>query len=78
MAKYKYMILSPDGFNIEQGVMHDNLIEVGKALTNFVKRYEQQGFYSTIRNGERLRIPLNEIKSYCKIIKVKNEQTTKR
>ena len=61
-------ILSPDGFSIDMQE-HKNMNEVNIALDNFVKRYEQQGYYSTIRNGQRYLMPLNEIRDNCTIIK---------
>lgn len=61
-------ILSPDGFSIDMQV-HTSMKQANIALNNFVKRFERQGYYSTVRNGQRLMIPINEIKDYCTIIK---------
>ena len=61
-------ILSPDGFSIDMQE-HKNMNEVNIALNNFVKRYEQQGYYSTIKNGQRYLMPLNEIINNCTLIK---------
>jgi hypothetical protein len=64
----KIEILSPDGFSIDMQV-HTSMKQANIALNNFVKRFERQGYYSTVRNGQRLMIPINEIKDYCTIIK---------
>lgn len=61
-------ILSSDGFSIDMQV-HTSMKQANIALNNFVKRFERQGYYSTVRNGQRLMIPINEIKDYCTIIK---------
>ena len=61
-------ILSPDGFSIDMQE-HKNMNEATIALNNFVKRYEQQGYYSTIKNGQRYLMPLNEIIDNCTLIK---------
>jgi len=61
-------ILSPDGFSIDMQE-HTSMKQANIALKNFVKRFEQQGYYSTVRNGERYLMPLDEIKKNCTIIK---------
>jgi hypothetical protein len=64
----KIEILSPDGFSIDNQV-HTSMKNAKIALNNFVKRFERQGYYSTIRNGQRYLMPLNEIIDNCTIIK---------
>jgi hypothetical protein len=64
----KIEILSPDGFSIDM-LIHKSMKQANIALNNFVQRFERQGYYSTVRNGQRLMIPINEIKDYCTIIK---------
>ena len=61
-------ILSPDGFSIDMQE-YTSMKQANIALNNFVKRFEQQGYYSTIRNGQRYLMPLNEIIINCTIIK---------
>ena len=61
-------ILSPDGFSIDMQE-HTTMDKANIALDNFIKRFEQQGYYSTIRNGQRYLMPLNEIRDNCTIIK---------
>jgi hypothetical protein len=64
----KIEILSPDGFSIDMQV-HTSMKNAKIALNNFVKRYEQQGYYSTIKNGQRYLMPLNELIENCTLIK---------
>ena len=64
----KIEILSPDGFSIDMQT-YTSMKNANIALNNFVKRYEQQGYYSTIRNGQRYLMPLNEIIDNCTLIK---------
>jgi hypothetical protein len=64
----KIEILSPDGFSIDMQT-YTSLKKAKIALNNFVKRFEQQGYYSTIRNGQRYLMPLNEIIDNCTLIK---------
>ncbi len=66
----RYEVLSPDGFSIEMGTTYNSDEEVNTALNNFVKRYEAQGYYSTVINGSRYEISLHELKGYCKINKI--------
>ena len=68
--KYMYKVLSPDGFSIECIFAYNGKKRAEIALDKFVKRYEAQGYYSTIQNGERVRIPLSELKDYCLIAKI--------
>lgn len=60
-----YNVISPDGFAIERDKFYTTKKEAMIALTKWVKRYEQQGYYSS-NNG---RIQLNQLKNSCKIIK---------
>ena len=61
-------ILSPDGFSIDMQE-YTSMKQANIALNNFVKRFEQQGYYSTIKNGQRYLMPLNEIIDNCTLIK---------
>lgn len=60
-------VLSPDGFPIERDKTYKSIEEAEEALNRFVDRYKLQGYYSTIMDGERVKIPLSEIKQYCQI-----------
>lgn len=62
-----YEILSPDGFPIDYEI-YKNIKSANQAIDNFIARFENQGYYSTIKNGERYQMPLNEIKQNCQII----------
>jgi len=67
----KYKVLSPDGFTID---FHKNsypsLKQAQKTLNDFIENYKHQGYYSTIQNGQRLQIPLEQIANNCNIIKI--------
>ena len=63
MPSQKYVVLSPDGFDIRMDSIWDSLEEAHLALTIWMERYEAQGYYSC--NGEK--IPLDELESRCTI-----------
>ncbi len=56
-------VYSPDGITIEFGVSYGSKEEAEIALDSFVKRYERQGYYSTMGR----RIPLDELKNHCSV-----------
>ena len=60
----KWIILSPDGFPIHPIDNYRSQEGIDRALDEFVKRFEHQGYYSM---SDRTRLPLNEIRSKCKI-----------
>ena len=65
MAAKRYQVLSPDGFTIDREIdTYPSKEKAEDALTEWIKRYEKQGYYST--NGKR--IPLNEIRNYCSLV----------
>lgn len=68
--KRKYDILSPDGFSISRSETWNTPEEAWKAAAEWLKGYERQGYYSTIRNGQRYQLPLNEVLQCCKLIEV--------
>lgn len=70
MATQTFNVLSPDGFPIDFSKTYSSILEANEALNDFVKKYESQGYYSTVMNGERVQIPVEEIKNYCKIIEL--------
>ena len=63
MAK-KLNVLSPDGFAIDPSKTYPSEAKAREAITEWKKRFEHQGYYSSMRG----RIPLDELDSYCKII----------
>ena len=62
----KWRILSPDGFPIEFGVSHyTSSKKMMESFEKWKQRYELQGYYSTIEDGRRIQIPLDELFGYC-------------
>jgi hypothetical protein len=64
----KIEVLSPDGFSIDMQV-HTTMKKANIAIDNFIKRFERQGYYSTIRLGQRYLMPLHEVRENCTLIK---------
>ncbi len=62
-----YDVISPDGFAINREELYKSLKEANTALNKFVKRFEKQGYYSSVKYG---RIKLDKLKEYCKIYKL--------
>ena len=60
-------VLSPDGFSINRSSFFANEELAKRGIDNFIKRYENQGYYST---SNREQISLDEAKEYCRIIEV--------
>lgn len=58
-----FQVLSPDGFPIERDKSYSNLAEVQKAIERFIKRFSQQGYYSSNRG----RIELDCLENECNI-----------
>ena len=67
MARKKYDVLSPDGFSISAVDTYTSEKKAREAAEKWVKNYERQGYYSSVRYG---RIPLNEVLDYCRLIEV--------
>lgn len=61
----KFRILSPDGFDIRMDKHTYTEKQVPQELENFVKRYERQGYYSSVKYG---RIHLLDIADYCSVV----------
>lgn len=64
--KEKWDVISPDGFSIHFSDTYPTKESAMFAFTDWKKRFEQQGYYSS-NNG---RIPLDELEQHCKIIKL--------
>ena len=64
-TKQTYTILSPDGFTIEHEYSYPTPSKAKTAFRNWVKRYERQGYYSSVNYG---RIDLKELEYYCQFI----------
>ena len=67
----KYDVLSPDGFSISFDELWDTPEEAQKAAEKWVKRYEQQGYYST---SNRDRIPLDQLVECCRVVPVEVDE----
>ena len=65
MKKVKYDILSPDGISI-YGDSYPSAEMANKKFDEWAKHFEFQGYYSSNRG----RIPLNELRDYCRLIEV--------
>ena len=64
-TKQTYTILSPDGFTIEHKPHYPTPDKAKIAFSNWLKRYERQGYYSSVNYG---RIDLKELEYYCQFI----------
>lgn len=64
-SEKKWIVLSPDGFNIERDCEYDSYSQAKQACDDYYKRYESQGYYSTMN---REHIPLSELSSRCSIV----------
>ena len=60
-------VISPDGFSIHFSDTYPDKKSAKKALKEWKKNYERQGYYSSVQYG---RIPLDELENYCKIVKL--------
>ena len=70
MSLKRYRVLSPDGFDIERDKIYKDKTEALDALEKFCERYTIQGYYSM---SDRTRISLSEIKNYCEIKPLEND-----
>ena len=63
----QFDVYSPDGFAIHREDTYPSREVAEQKLKEWVKQYEHQGYYSSVKYG---RIPLNEIKDYCRILPI--------
>lgn len=64
----KFEVLSPDGFTIELHRPYYNTIEEAfQSFDNWKKRYELQGYYSSVNYGK---ISLDELEEYITVRKI--------
>lgn len=64
-----YQILSPDGFWINYGTpYYPSLKKAYQAFKEWKKLFEWQGYYSQACYNRQ--IPLDQLKDYCKFIKI--------
>jgi hypothetical protein len=66
----KYRILSPDGFDIRMDKQHFQEDEIKNEIDAFVARFNQQGYYSTVQNGERVQIALKDLPDHIRVVAV--------
>jgi hypothetical protein len=66
----KFRILSPDGFDIRAGKQHFQEDEIQSEIEAFVARFNQQGYYSTVQNGERVQIALKDLPDHIRVVAV--------
>jgi hypothetical protein len=66
----KCRILSPDGFDIRMDKQHFTEDEVQNEIDAFVARFNQQGYYSTVQNGERVQIALKDLPDHIRVVAV--------
>jgi hypothetical protein len=67
MSKLMYDVISPDGFPINHEGWYETFEEAEIALDDFVARFVQQGYYSSVNYG---RIAIEYIKLHCNIVLV--------
>ncbi len=67
--KESFNILSPDGFPISRDKEYKTEKEAWETCDKWIEGYKHQGYYSTIRNGQRYKMPIEEIKENCTLIK---------
>ena len=62
-----YQIFSPDNFLIHPFNTYKSIKHAKIQFNIWLKRYEIQGYYSSLNYGK---IALNEVINYCQIIKI--------
>jgi hypothetical protein len=62
----QFDVYSPDGFAIHREETYPSIEVAQQKLKEWVKRYEFQGYYSSNKG----RIPLDELESCCKIVRI--------
>ncbi len=67
VKKVRYDVISPDGFSINREGTYPSVAAAKKGLAEWVKRYQMQGYYSSMRG----RIELKDLPAYCRIVEVK-------
>ena len=66
-----YDLLSPDGISIHPEDTYDTMEDAREAFEKWKQQFEHQGYYSTVHNGRRIRIPLNELSEHMKLKLIK-------
>jgi len=66
----RYVIISPDGFTIHPTDTYSDS-EVLNAFRDWKKRYEHQGYYSSVKYGN---ISLRDLEDYCFVEKINQDE----
>ena len=69
MNTKQFDVISPDGFSIHFSDTYSSKKQAMKAFDEWKKRYEPQGYYSSMNYG---RIPLDELHNYIEIKAINN------
>jgi hypothetical protein len=67
VKKSRYDVISPDGFSINREGTYPSVAAAKKGLSEWVKRFERQGYYASVRG----RIALKDLPAYSRIVEVK-------
>jgi len=71
MAKSRIDVISPDGISISREETYANMTEARKAFNKWKKGFEFQGYYGTVKGGQRVRIPLDQLENHVKFQLIK-------
>ena len=63
----QFDVFSPDGFAIDREETYPSVEVALDKLREWIKRYEKQGYYSSVKFG---RIPLDELERECHIVQI--------
>jgi hypothetical protein len=63
----QFDVYSPDGFAISREETYPSVEVALEKLREWIKRYEFQGYYSSVKYG---RIPLDELEDECHIVQI--------
>lgn len=63
----QFYVVSPDGFSIEREKTHSTPKHAWAAFEDWKDGFSRQGYYSTVKNGQRIQIPLDKLKAHCKL-----------
>jgi len=66
----QYIILRTDGFAIHFEETQDTPEKAWASFDKWKSRYEGQGYYSTIKDCSKIRIPLEELREACEPKKI--------
>jgi hypothetical protein len=67
----RYDINSPDGFSMTGIETYRSPEDAWRAFDQWLKRFEQQGYYSSTNHGK---IPLDQVKQYCSLVTINHTE----